>query len=72
MPSYPEIMKTAKVTTILRKGVRNNLKNFCSNYILCSLNKIFDSLITSRVKSFHDENTLLTSNQYRFRKKKKH
>ena len=68
--SYPKYMKQLRWFQFIKKGVRNSLRNYRPISILCNLNKIFESLIASRVKTFSYEKELLSSNQYGFRKNK--
>ena len=42
---YPDGLKIAKVTPVLKKGKNNEMLNYRPTLVLCNLGKIFDSLI---------------------------
>ena len=66
--TYPEILKTAKVTPLHKKGDRDIVENFRSISILSQINKIFEKLIHARLMTFLNKHNLLTNSQFGFRK----
>ena len=65
---YPEILKTAKVTPLHKKGDKDLVENFRAISILSQINKIFEKLIHARLTTFLNEHNILSNNQFGFRK----
>ena len=65
---YPEILKTAKVTPLHKKGSVDIVENFRSISILSQINKIFEKMIHARLMTFLNKHKLLSNNQLGFRK----
>ena len=55
--TYPENLKTAKITPIFKKGSCTDIKNHRLISILSSVNKIFEKLINTRLSSFFSKVT---------------
>ena len=66
--TYPEILKTAKVTPLHKKGDKDVVENFRSISILTQINKIFEKLIHARLMTFLNEQNILSKSQFGFRK----
>ena len=66
--TYPDILKTAKVTPLHKKGDKDIVDNFRSISILSQINKIFEKLIHARLMTFLNEHNLLSNSQFGFRK----
>ena len=66
--TYPDILKTAKVTPLHKKGDRDIVENYRSISILSQINKIFEKLIHVRLMTFLNEHNLLSNSQFGFRK----
>ena len=65
---YPEILKTAKVTPLHKKGDSDVVDNFRPISILTQINKIFEKLIHGRLMTFLNKHSILSNNQFGFRK----
>ena len=63
-------MKQAKVIPIHKEGKKASLSNYTPISILGSLSKIFDKVIQKRLIRYLEKFSLLTENQFGFRKKK--
>ena len=50
--TYPENLKTAKITPIFKKGPRTDIKNHRPISIISNVSKIFEKLINTRLSSF--------------------
>ena len=65
--SYPQSLKCAQVVPIYKGGP----KDLCTNYrpisLLSTINKIFEKLIYTRLYTYLEQNTMLSSHQYGFR-----
>ena len=61
--SYPDGLKIAKVTPVLKKGKNNEILNYRPISVLCNLVKIFDSLLYSSLSNFFMSQGLLSENQ---------
>ena len=68
--TIPEQWKMAKITTVHKKGAKNDISNYRPVANLCSASKIFEKLILQRIEEIHDvENVDLTSeDQHGFKK----
>ena len=67
---FPDIFKSAKITPVFKKGVRNMIKNYRPISILCNIAKIFEAVICSRLKEFFMSQNLLSEKQFGFRTNK--
>ena len=65
---YPNLMKTAKVVPIYKKGDKEECSNYRPISLLLHSNKIFEKLIHCRLYKFLQKNKVLNENQYGFRK----
>ena len=65
--TFPEILKTAKVTPIFKKGSQELLENYRPVSILPIFGKIFEKVIYSRLYNFFSSNGILNDNQFGFR-----
>ena len=65
--TYPQSLKCAQVVPIYKGGP----KDLCTNYrpisLLSPINKIFEKLIYSRLYTYLEKNSMLSSHQYGFR-----
>ena len=66
--TYPEILKTGKVTPLHEKGDKDIVENFRSISILSQINTILEKLIHARLMPFINEYKILSNNQFGFRK----
>ena len=64
---YPDQLKLARVVPIHKKGCKQTLSNYRPISILTNVNKIFESIIYSRIYSFLEKYNLFSPNQYGFR-----
>ena len=65
---FPDELKCARVTPLFKSGNRNLMSNYRPISILPTLSKIFEKLIHVRIYQFLDENQVLYSYQFGFRK----
>ena len=65
--TFPEILKTAKVTPIFKKGSQELLENYRPVSILPIFGKIFEKVTYSRLYNFFSSNGILDDNQFGFR-----
>ena len=66
---YPDALKIAKVIPIYKKGEHTDINNYRPISILTHLNKIFETIICSQMKSFLDKHNIFYKYQYGFREK---
>ena len=67
---FPRIMKIAKVIPIHKEGKKASPSNYRPISILENLSKIFEKVIQKRLIRYLEKFSLLTENQFGFRKKK--
>lgn len=67
---FPSSLKIARVIPILKSGDMQNPNNYRPISILPSLSKIFEKAIHKRLDKFFEQNKLLFSKQFGFRKSK--
>ena len=65
---FPDELKCARVTPLFKSGNRNLMSNYRPISILPTLSKIFEKLIHVRIYQFLDDNQVLCSYQFGFRK----
>ena len=63
---YPEKLKIACVTPVLKSGSDLQCNNYRPISVLCSINKIFERLISMRLNDFLTTNNILYKHQYGF------
>ena len=66
---YPELLKSAKVIPIFKKGSKLQTNNYRPISLLSNLNKILEKIMFTRVYSFLEDNDILYKLQFGFRKK---
>ena len=66
---YPDSLKIARVTPVHKSESKDNPNNYRPISILPVLNKIFETVLHSRLMSFLDSQNFLYNKQYGFRKK---
>ena len=67
---FPQSMKIAKVVPIFKAGEKNLPSNYRPISILGNLSKVFEKVIHERLMNYLEKFSLLSENQYGFRKKK--
>ena len=67
---FPEIFKMAKVTPVHKKGPKDDILNYRPVSILANLSKIFEGLLHRRISHYFNPQTMLSSNQFGFRRGK--
>ena len=65
---FPNELKIAKVIPIYKSGDADLVSNYRPVSVLSAISKIFERLVYSRLATFIDQNNLLYSSQYGFRK----
>ena len=68
--TFPDILKIAKVVPIYKKGSLREVKNYRPVSTLSNISKIFETLLFKRLDSFIKSKSLLSENQFGFRKGK--
>ena len=66
---FPDLLKTAKVTPIYKKGPREDPGNYRPISVLPVIAKVFEKIVNKRVVEFLESNAILYKHQYGFRKK---
>lgn len=66
---YPGILKTARVTPVFKGGSKEIASNYRPISVLSALNKIYESVLASRIKGFLKKEGLIYNHQYGFRDK---
>ena len=65
---YPTVLKTARVTPVLKSGISTNVKNYRPIANLSNINKIFEIVIHNRITEFIDHFNIISPFQFGFRK----
>ena len=65
---YPELFKTAKVSSLFKSGNEYDCDNYRPISVLPQLNIVFERLIKKRLTCFLEENKILCENQFGFQK----
>ena len=65
--TFPHCFKSAIITPIYKKGNSSLIKNHRPISVLSTLSKIFDGIISKRLRSFFEKHALMNPNQYGFR-----
>ena len=65
---WPKLWKRASVSAIHKKGSRNSLKNYRPISLLSVLGKLYEKIIVEKMSAFFDDNQLISTKQYGFRK----
>ena len=66
---FPTIFKCPSVTPIFKKGSKLEYSNYRPISILSNVSKIFEKLVSNRLKFFLEQNKCLFESQYGFRSK---
>lgn len=66
----PNLLKTAMVRPIFKKGTKNNTNNYRPISILPAIEKILEEVLCRRVTKFLDKNNIIDCRQYGFQKGK--
>ena len=64
---FPNILKTAHITPVYKKGSKNSCSNYRPISLLSSFSKIFEKCIHTRLYSYLIDHQLITNSQYGFR-----
>lgn len=64
---FPDALKKAKIVPLLKSGNRSDIKNYRPISILPACSKVFEKIITSRLVTFFENNSLLIDSQHGFR-----
>ena len=65
---FPGSLKTAKITTIYKKGSKNECSNYMPISLLYNLNKIIEKLMHKRLTEFLNDQKVLYKKQFGFKK----
>lgn len=65
---WPKLWKSARVAAVHKKKSRSQVANYRPISLLSILGKIYEKIIVNRITAFFDENCLLSSKQFGFRK----
>ena len=65
---FPDILKIAYVIPIYKSGYKIPLKNYRTISILFAISKIFEKHMCNRLNSYIENNNILSSTQFGFRK----
>ncbi len=65
---FPEVLKTAKVIPIFKKGDKTNLNNYRPISLLPVLSKVVEKIINKQLTERLDRDKIIDDNQYGFRK----
>ena len=66
--TYPDQLKVARVVPIFKKGSPTDPGNYRPISVLPLLNKVFEKVIHTRLRSFLDSKNILNNKQFGFRK----
>ena len=64
---YPDILKTARVTTLHKGGEKSNADNYRPISVLTQLNKVFEKVIHGQLTTFIQNQKILSNTQFGFR-----
>ena len=67
---FPEIMKTASIKAIYKKGEKNVINNYRAVALLSNISKIFEKIIYNRLIHFLEKHQVISDTQNGFRKNK--
>lgn len=67
--TYPDFLKIARVTPIFKGGSKELASNYRPISVLTALNKVYESVLAERLKSFFKSQKLVYDHQYGFREK---
>ena len=67
--THPELLKTAKILPIFKKGTQLSTNNYRPISLLSNLNKILEKLMFTRAYNFLEKNNIIYKLQFGFRKK---
>ena len=65
---FPDKLKVAKIKPLYKKGDTSNFNNYRPISLLPSISKIFEKVIFQQTYSYFEQNNLLYTSQYGFRK----
>ena len=65
---FPDVFKLAKITPIHKKRPRNLVSNFRPIIVLTNFSNIFESLLYNRLQENFQTNSLLSKNQFGYRR----
>ena len=65
---FPSILKLARIIPIHKKGPKDRRNNYRPISTLHFLSKIFERIMDKRIRSFFDRNSIISDNQFGFRK----
>jgi len=65
--TFPEVLKTAKVIPIFKKGDKKNLNNYRPISLLPVLSKVLEKVINEQITEKLDQMHIIDDNQYGFR-----
>ena len=66
--TFPQCLKTGKITSVYKKGSKDDISNYRPVSTLPLFGKIFEKIIYTRLYSFLTDNSVLTTAQFGFRK----
>ena len=67
---FPDKLKVAQIVPIYKKGEKNQLSNYRPIALLNNFSKIYEKIISERLISFFEKESILSTYQNGFRKKK--
>lgn len=65
--TYPSLLKLSKIIPLYKKGDRKKICNYRPIAILSVFSKIFEKLLSKRIKTFLESGNILSPNQHGFR-----
>ena len=65
---FPDVLKTAQITPVHKKGPTNEFHNYRPISVLLNIGKIFESIIQKRLFNYFESKGFLGANQFGFRK----
>ena len=65
---FPNVLKTAEVVPIFKKGERELCSNYCPISILNPFAKLFEKCLLGQLNKYFVSNNLISPNQYGFKK----
>ena len=66
---FPDTWKTARVSPIFKSGDMTDLNNYRPISVLCFFSKIYEKHLSTEMKRFMEENSVLNQKQYGFKAK---